>query len=65
LRQTVVPHMNDLRERRAAIVESGKQPDPALEDEWKSLHRLSVQLNLAVLLCGFALLFLLVYARVV
>ena len=65
LRQTVVPHMNNLRERRAAIVESGKQPEPALEDEWKSLHRLSVQLNLAVLLCGFALLFLLVFARVV
>lgn len=65
LRQTVVPHMNDLRERRATIVDSGQQPDPALEDEWKSLHKLSVQLNLAVLLCGFALIFLLVYARVV
>jgi uncharacterized membrane protein len=65
LRQTVVPHMNDLRERRAAVVASNQQPDPALEDEWKALHRLIVQLNLAVLLCGFALLFLLVYARVV
>lgn len=65
LRQAVVPHMNDLREKRAAIVESGQQPEPALESEWKSLHRLSVQLNGAVLLCGLALLFLVVYARVV
>jgi hypothetical protein len=47
------------------MVESGQPPDPGLEDEWKSLHKLSVQLNLAVLLCGFALIFLLVYARVV
>jgi uncharacterized membrane protein len=65
LRQAVVPHMNDLRERRAAIVESSQQPEQALESEWKSLHRLSVQLNGAVLLCGLALLFLVVYARVV
>jgi uncharacterized membrane protein len=65
LRQAVVPHMNDLREKRAAIVESGQQAEPALESEWKSLHRLSVQLNGAVLLCGLALLFLVVYARVV
>jgi hypothetical protein len=36
-----------------------------MTSEWKSLHRLSVQLNVAVLLCGFALLFLLVYARMV
>lgn len=65
LRQAVVPHMNVLREKRAAIVESGRQPEPALESEWKSLHRLSVQINCAVLLCGLALLFLVVYARVV
>lgn len=65
LRQAVVPQMNDLRERRVVIIESGQQPEPALESEWKSLHRLSVQLNGAVLLCGLALLFLVVYARVV
>ena len=60
LRQTVVPQMNELRDRRAAT----PQPDPALDREWKELHRLTVQLNAAVLLCGLALLFLVVYARV-
>jgi hypothetical protein len=60
-----MPHMNDLRDQRAAVVASGREPEPAQEDEWKSLHRLSVQLNGAVLLCGFALVFLVVYARVV
>jgi len=65
LRQTVMPHMNDLRDQRAAVVASGREPEPAQEAEWKSLHRLSVQLNGAVLLCGLALVFLVVYARVV
>ena len=60
LRQTVVPHMAELRERRAA-----DPSDAALEQEWKSLHRLSVQLNVAVLLVLFALVFLVVYSRVV
>jgi hypothetical protein len=58
LRQTVVPRMNEVRDQRAAT------PEPALEQEWKELHRLSVQLNVAILLCGLALLFLVVYARV-
>ena len=61
LRQTIVPHMAELREQRAAA----EQPDVALEKEWKTLHRLSVQLNVAVLLALFALVFLIVYARVV
>jgi len=61
LRQTVVPHMAELREQRA----SATQPDEALESEWKTLHRLSVQLNVAVLLVLSALVFLLVYSRVV
>jgi hypothetical protein len=39
--------------------------DPSHDREWQSLHRLSVRMNLVVLLCGFALLFLVVYARVV
>jgi uncharacterized membrane protein len=65
LRQTVMPHMNELRDQRAAVVASGKEPEAALEDEWKSLHALSVQLNGAVLLCGLVLIFLMVYARVV
>jgi len=65
LRQTVMPHMNELRDERAAAVASGREPEPELETEWKSLHRLSVQLNGAVLLCGLVLVFLVVYARVV
>ncbi|HUJ73061.1 MAG TPA: DUF4149 domain-containing protein [Verrucomicrobiae bacterium] len=39
--------------------------DPALDREWQSLHRLSVRLNVVVLLSGFVLIFLVVYARVV
>jgi hypothetical protein len=65
LRQAVVPHMTEIRERRAAALAAGTEPDPAVEQEWKSLHRLSVQLNAAVLLAGFALVFLLIFARVV
>ena len=65
LRQGVMPHMNSLRDRRATIQSSGGQPDEELEQEWKALHRLSVQLNGAVLLCGLVLVFLVVYRRVV
>ena len=65
LRQAVMPHMNELRDRRAMFESSGKPPDEALDREWKALHRLSVQMNGAVLLCGLALVFLVVYARVV
>ena len=65
LRQGVMPHMNSLRDRRAMFESEGKPPDEALDREWKGLHRLSVQLNGAVLLCGLVLVFLIVYARVV
>lgn len=65
LRQGVMPHMNSLRDRRAALESSAKPPDPDLDAEWQSLHRLSVQLNVAVLLCGLVLIFLLVHARVI
>jgi uncharacterized membrane protein len=65
LRQGVMPHMNHLRDQRAAVESSGKPPDEELEREWKALHRLSVQLNGAVLFCGLVLVFLIVYARVV
>ncbi|MEI6085494.1 MAG: DUF4149 domain-containing protein [Verrucomicrobiota bacterium] len=61
LRQSVVPHMAEIREQRTAA----KEPDPAIEAEWKSLHSLSVRLNVAVLLCGFVLVFLVVFSRVV
>jgi hypothetical protein len=64
LRQTVVPQMTEVREQRAAALAENRPPDPELEHEWKAMHRLSVQLNGAVLLCGLALLFLVVYARV-
>lgn len=60
LRQVVLPQMNTLRDRRTAA----PQPDPELEREWHELHRLTIQLNVAVLLCGLVLLFLVVYARV-
>lgn len=59
LRQTVVPHMAAIREERAA----GSTPE--LEAEWKSLHRLSVLLNVAVLFSGLVLVFLVVFSRVV
>ena len=65
LRQGVMPHMNSLRDRRAAVESSGGRPDEELEQEWKALHRLSVKMNAAVLLCALALVFLVVYARVV
>ena len=65
LRQSVVPHMAEIREQRAAALSAGKEPEPAIDEEWKSLHRLSVQMNVAGLLGGLALVFLLVYARVV
>lgn len=47
LRQSVVPRMTTLREQRAA--------DPAAETAWKSMHKLSVVLNLAVLMGGAVL----------
>ncbi|MCG3150224.1 MAG: hypothetical protein PCFJNLEI_03705 [Verrucomicrobiae bacterium] len=61
LRQAVVPQMAEIREQRAAAA----TPDPDLDAEWKSMHRLSVQLNAVVLLCGFVLVFLVVFSRVV
>jgi len=65
LRQTVVPHMAEIREQRAAALSAGKEPEPSTEEEWKSLHRLSVQMNVVGLLCGLVLVFLVVFARVV
>jgi uncharacterized membrane protein len=65
LRQGVMPHMNDLRDRRAALQSAGNPPDEELDSEWKALHRLSVQMNAVVLFCGLVLIFLLVHARVV
>jgi uncharacterized membrane protein len=65
LRQGVMPHMNALRERRAAAESSGKPLDEELETEWKALHRLSVRMNGVVLVCGLVLVFLIVYSRVV
>jgi uncharacterized membrane protein len=65
LRQGVMPHMNRLRDQRVAITSTGQEPDAALEEEWKALHQLSVRMNVAVLLCALALVFLIVYSRVV
>jgi uncharacterized membrane protein len=63
--QTVMPHMNELRDRRAALATSGQAADAALEQEWKVLHQLNMRMNAVVLVCALALAFLLVYARVV
>lgn len=65
LRQAVVPHMAELREQRAAARTAGQEPAADLEREWQALHRLSVQLNLGVLVCGLVLLVVLVYSRAV
>jgi uncharacterized membrane protein len=65
LRQGVMPHMNQLLDRRAAITAAGQEPDAALEREWKALHQLSVRMNATVLFCALVLVFLIVYARVV
>ena len=65
LRQGVMPHMNTLRDRRAAITSAGQEPDAILEHDWKALHELSVRLNAAVLICALVLVFLAVYSRVV
>ena len=64
LRQTVVPRLNQLRDLKNPTIGSGQLPPPEAAAEWKALHRLSVQLNGAVLVCGLALLFLVVFARV-
>ena len=65
LRQSVVPHMAEIREQRAAALADGKEPPAEVEEEWKSLHRMSVQVNVAVLLAGFVLVFMVVFSRVV
>jgi hypothetical protein len=68
LRQAVVPQMADLRDKRAAAMaakrETGAAPDPELDRQWKAMHRLSVQINLAVLLCLLALLYVVVHRLV-
>jgi hypothetical protein len=56
LRQTVAPRMEQLRDQR--------ENSPEAAAEWRELHRLSVQLNVATLVGLLALLFLLVFARV-
>jgi uncharacterized membrane protein len=65
MRQGVAPHMAVVRERVARARAADRVVDPELEAEWKGLHRLSVQVNGAVLLGALVLLFLLVYSRIV
>jgi hypothetical protein len=64
LLMAVLPRLNELRERKTPIIGSGKLPEPHWEQQWKELHRMSVQLNFAVLAAALALLFLVVFARV-
>ena len=65
MRQGVVPQMVQIREKVAAARQAGQELAPDLEADWKAMHRLSVQVNGAVLLCGLVLVFVFVYARVV
>jgi hypothetical protein len=59
-----LPRLNELRQRKTPVIGLGKLPEPRWEEEWKQLHRLSVQLNMALVAVALALLFLLVFARV-
>ena len=61
MRQGVAPQMAQVREARAAA----KAPAEELDKEWKALHRLSVQVNGAVLFSGLVLLWVLVYSKAV
>ncbi len=65
LRQGLMPHMNALRDRRAAAVAASQEPEASLEQEWQALHQLSVRMNATVLFCALVLVFLVVYSRVV
>lgn len=60
----VLPRLNELRELKTPVIGSGKLPDPRHEQEWKELHQLSVQLNIAVLAVTLSLWFLVVFAKV-
>jgi hypothetical protein len=57
LRQTIVPAMDALREKR--------DKDPEAEADWKTMHGQSVRLNVVTLIGLLALLFLTVFSRVV
>jgi len=63
LRQTILPRLGELHDRKNPVIGTGQPPDTEVGAEWKSLHALSVQLNAAVLICGLTLLFLVVFAR--
>ena len=65
MRQAVAPQMNGLRQQVAESKAAHQTLDRKIEEQWQTLHRLSVQVNGAVLVCGLALLFLLVYSRAV
>lgn len=64
MRQSVMPKMNEVRDRVATVRAAGREPEPSLDAEWKAMHGLTVRINGAVLLCGLALLFLVVYRAV-
>src|SRR5258706_987230 len=64
MRQSVMPKMNEVRDRVAAVRASGGKPETSLDAEWKSMHGLSIAVNSAALLCGLLLLFLVAYRAV-
>ncbi|MCX7915807.1 MAG: DUF4149 domain-containing protein [Verrucomicrobiae bacterium] len=63
MRQGVAPQMARVRQERV-VAAAGSQEALVLEREWKALHRLSVQVNAAVLLSGLVVLGVLVWARI-
>ena len=65
MRQGVTPQMLAVRQRVAESKAAGRALGAELEADWKGLHRLSVQVNGAVLLCDLVLLYVLVYSKVV
>lgn len=64
MRQSVAPQLTELRSQRTAIAAKGEPPSAEVDAEFDSLHRLSVRMNVAVLLSGLVLVFLVVYSRV-
>lgn len=63
MRQGVAPQMARVREQRV-VAATGSQEALVLEREWKTLHRLSVQVNGAVLVSGLVVLGVLVWSRI-
>ncbi|MCX7885923.1 MAG: hypothetical protein N3B01_01515 [Verrucomicrobiae bacterium] len=60
----VLPRLNELYELKRPVIGSGKLPEPQWEQEWSELRRMSLQVNWGVVAAVLALLFLVVFGRV-